>query len=269
MSFWNGLGEVLAFLRVPSLAEAVPFRENLYSAYPKRLEDEGLAFCVVCGKKAQLHRCGMCGGPLHLTCLPKAEGGVAHSDIVCGPCAALRSDKPATLAMGELSLSFEERLLDPEEEEGDDSWTRLKGSSRELALRRSMGYEKPFLLQGLFNRAGERPNWVKEMWAETGADAPSDGPLELPFKPGEGRGPEQLLRDQMDDHDTWEILNYLRKGEPGAEKVSARDEIRLRTAAAKHTLSPDGFLCRKVHLPLKTAEVPVLPSTGGWRQWAF
>ena len=69
------------------------------------------------------------------------------------------------------------------------------------------------MLQGLFNRADERPNWVKEMWAETGADAPSDGPLELPFKPGEGRGPEQLLRDQMDDHDTWEILNYLRKGE--------------------------------------------------------
>ena len=101
------------------------------------------------------------------------------------------------------------------------------------------------------------------MWAETGADAPSDGPLELPFKPGEGRGPEQLLRDQMDDHDTWEILNYLRKGEPGAKNVSAKDEIRLRTAAAKHTLSPQGFLCRKVHLPLKIAEVPVLPSTGG------
>ncbi|CAE7883936.1 unnamed protein product [Symbiodinium microadriaticum] len=108
-------------------------------------------------------------------------------------------EKPATLAMAEFSLSYEERLLDPEEEEGDDAW--------------SMGYEKPFLLQGLFHRAGERPNWVKEMWAETGADAPSDGPLELPFKPGEGRGPEQLLRDQMDDHDTWEILNYLRKGE--------------------------------------------------------
>ena len=171
--------------------------------------------------------------------------------------------------MAEFSLSYEERLLDPEEKEGDDAWTRLKGSSRDLALKRSMGYEKPFLLQGLFNRAGERPDWVKEMWAETRADAPSDGPLELPFKPGEGRGPEQLLRDQMDDHDTWDILNYLRKGEPGAEKVSARDEIRLRTAAAKHTLSPDGFLCRKVHLPLKTAEVPVLPSTGGWRQWAF
>ena len=101
------------------------------------------------------------------------------------------------------------------------------------------------------------------MWAETGADAPSDGPLELPFKPGEGRGPEQLLRDQMDDHDTWEILNYLRKGEPGAKNVSAKDEIRLCTAAAKHTLSPQGFLCRKVHLPLKIAEVPVLPSTGG------
>ena len=33
------------------------------------------------------------------------------------------------------------------------------------------------------------------------------------------------------------------------------------------------MLCRvcgtKVHLPLRTAEVPVLPSTGGWRQWAF
>ena len=40
----------------------------------------------------------------------KSEGGVAHSDIVCGPCAALRSEKPATLAMAEFSLSYEERL---------------------------------------------------------------------------------------------------------------------------------------------------------------
>ncbi|CAE7414821.1 pol, partial [Symbiodinium microadriaticum] len=200
VSFWNRLGEVLAFLRVPSLSEAVPFRENLYSASPKRLEDEGLAFCVVCGKKAQLHRCGMCGGPIHLTCLPEAEGGVAHPDIACGPCAALRCEKPATMAVAEVSLSYEERLLDPEEEEGDDSWTRLKGSSKELALERSMGYEKRFLLQGLFHRAGERPNWIKEMWAETGAGALSDGPLELPFKPGEGRGMPLPMDPKLEQH---------------------------------------------------------------------
>ena len=87
----------------------------------------------------------------------------------------------------------------------DDSWTRLKGSSKELALRRSMGYEKPFLLQGLFSRPGERPGWVKELWGETGAAAPSDHPIQLPFKADEGRGPEQLLKDQMDDHSLWEL----------------------------------------------------------------
>ena len=67
VSFWNGLSDMLGFVRVPTIAEAVPFRENLLSTYPKRLEDEGLTFCVVCGKKTQLHRCAMCGGPIHLT----------------------------------------------------------------------------------------------------------------------------------------------------------------------------------------------------------
>ncbi|CAE7633092.1 pol [Symbiodinium sp. CCMP2456] len=112
------------------------------------------------------------------------EGGVAHSDIVCASCAALRAEKPATMAVGEFSLGYEERLIDPEDEEGDDSWTRLEGSSKELALTRR-----------------------EALRAETGADERSDG------RPGEGRGPEQLLRDQMDDHDTWEILNYLRQGD--------------------------------------------------------
>ena len=39
VTFWNGPGEVLAFVRVLSLSEAVPFRENLYSAYPERLAE--------------------------------------------------------------------------------------------------------------------------------------------------------------------------------------------------------------------------------------
>ena len=42
-----------------------------------------------------------------------------------------------------------------------------------------MSYEKPFLLQGLFSRPGERPGWVKELWGETGASAPSDHPIQL------------------------------------------------------------------------------------------
>ena len=64
--------------RVLSLAEAIPLKEALAaSACPKRLEAEGVAFCVVCGKKAQLHRCGLCGGPLHLTC---AKNGAVVSD---------------------------------------------------------------------------------------------------------------------------------------------------------------------------------------------
>ena len=49
----------------------------------------------------------------------------------------------------------------------------------------------------------------------------------------------------MDDHDTWKLVNYLRKGEAGAEKVSAKDEMRLRTATSKHSLrAQGGFLCR-------------------------
>ena len=53
IAFWDGLTEHLRLNRVLSLAEAVPFKEALASAYPKRLEAEGVAFCVVCGKKAQ------------------------------------------------------------------------------------------------------------------------------------------------------------------------------------------------------------------------
>ena len=107
---------------------------------------------------------------------------------------------------------------------------------------------------------------------ETGAAAPSDHPTALPYKPAEGRGPEQLLKDQMDDHSTWEILNCRRNksGDPSAEAVSSKDELRLRTTAAKHTLDDEtGVLCRRIHLPLESRAVPVLPNGGGWRQWAF
>ena len=101
-----------------------------------------------------------------------------------------------------------------------------------------MSYEKPFLLQGLFSRPGERPGWVKELWGETGASAPSDHPIQLPFKADKGRGPEQLLKDQMDDHSLWEIRNFLRHkaGDPRAEAVPPKDELRLRTTAGKHSL---------------------------------
>ena len=181
----------------------MPFRDKLTSAYPKRLEDEGLTFCVVCGKKTQLHRCAMCGGPLHLTCIAKMQRG--EGDIICGPCFALREESTASHLSVEAAYSYEERLVDPEDEDGGRFLDSSKGSSKELALRRSMGYEKPFLLQGLFSRPGERPGWVKALWGETGAAAPSDHPIQLPFKADEGRGPEQLLKDQMDDHSLWEL----------------------------------------------------------------
>ena len=103
VTFWNGLGEMLGFVRVPTIAEAVPFRENLTSAYPKRLEDEGLTFCVVCSKKTQLHRCAMCCGPLHLTCVAKKQSG--ESDIICGPCCALRDEPAVSHMIGEAAYT--------------------------------------------------------------------------------------------------------------------------------------------------------------------
>ena len=195
-----------------------------------------------------------------------------------GPCDALAAEtlKPEEPSVAEATLSME-RLIDPEEVEGDldeeDTWgQRLKGSSKELEFRRLLEYERPFLLQGLFSRAGdcsERARVIKKNWAEVEADAPGDKIVPPPFE-GD-RNAQRLLQDQESDAETWELLNYLRykAGEKRAEKIGAKDELRLRSAAAKHSLNDHGLLCRRIHLPLSVAEVPVLPSVGGWRQWAF
>ena len=137
-----------------------------------------------------------------------------------------------------------ERLIDPDEMEDDlpeeDTWDqRLKGSSKELEFRRLTGYERPFLLQGLFSRAGdcsERSRAIKKNWAEAEDDAPGDKVIPPPFDAD--RNAQRLLKDQESDAETWELLNYLRykAGEKRAEKIGAKDELRLRSAAAKHSL---------------------------------
>ena len=72
--------------------------------------------------------------------MAKKQSG--EGDIVCGPRYALREESSSTRLTAEVAYSFEERLIDPDDEDQDDAWTRLKGSSKELARRRSMGYTK-------------------------------------------------------------------------------------------------------------------------------
>ena len=112
---------------------------------------------------------------------------------------------------------------------------------------------------------------VKEGWELAAGDAPEDSvkgsdgaeAAELPLR--------ELRLAQESDAGLWELLNFLRRqaGLKEAEPVAPSDETRLRAVAGKYVLGPEGELRRVVHLPLGPVEVPVLPPSGGWRQWAF
>ena len=56
---------------------------------------------------------------------------------------------------------------------------------------------------------------------------------------------------------------------PEKDKDKRRCDDQVEPAYPPNWLASRYRTKRQVHVPLQTAEVPVLPSTGGWRQWAF